>query len=282
VAPPDPGPAVQRSKGLWSVPRIQPKLAGMNVLIVHAHPDERSLTSALKDLAVTTLEAQGHTVVVSDLYAMKWQSAADFTDFDGITGPDFMHASGTATETGRLSPEIRAEQQKLRDADLVILLFPLWWFTVPAILKGWIDRVFTYNFAYGAGLGRYGSEGPLAGKRAMLATLTGGRGGHYTPRGVNGPIDDLLFPLNHGLLHFTGFDVLPPFVEHSAVHLTDTDYQRISTHFQERVETAFTTAPIPYRTESSPDYTALTHPGASELAADLERKGTTGFALHTH
>ncbi|MDA1358613.1 NAD(P)H-dependent oxidoreductase [Glycomyces luteolus] len=251
----------------------------MKALIVYAHPDANSLTAALKDLAVSTLRTEGHDVVVSDLYAMKWQSAADFTDFDGITGPDFMHASGTAFETGRLSPDIRAEQQKLLDADLVLLLFPLWWFTVPAILKGWIDRVFTYNFAYGAALPRYG-DGPLAGKRAMLATLTGGRAGHYTPRGVNGPIEDLLFPLNHGLLHFTGFDVLPPFVEHSAVHLSDDHYGQITDRFRMRLTTAFTTDPIPYRSETGGDYTALTHPDGSELRPDRETPGTTGFNLH--
>jgi NAD(P)H dehydrogenase (quinone) len=251
----------------------------MKALIVAAHPDANSLTAALKDLAVRTLEAGGHEVVVSDLYAMKWQSAADFTDFDGITGTDFMHASGTAYETGRLAPEIRAEQQKLLDADLVVLLFPLWWFTVPAILKGWIDRVFTYNFAYGAAIPRYG-DGPLAGKRAMLATLTGGRAGHYTPRGVNGPIEDLLFPLNHGLLHFTGFDVLPPFVAHSAVHLAPEAYGDIAEQFRQRLTTAFTTDPLPYRSESGGDYTALTHPGGSELAPGLETPGTSGFGLH--
>jgi NAD(P)H dehydrogenase (quinone) len=252
----------------------------MKALIVYAHPDDASLTASLKDLAVATLRAEGHDVVVSDLYAMKWRSAADFTDFDGITGPDFMHASGTAYETGRLAPEIQAEQQKLLDADLVILLFPLWWYTVPAILKGWIDRVFTYNFAYGATLSRYGPDGPLAGRRAMLATLTGGRAGHYTPRGVNGPIEDLLFPLNHGLLHFTGFDVLPPFVEHSAVHLTDDTHRQITERFRDRLTTAFTTDPIPYRSESSGDYTALTLPHASELRPNLEPPGTTGFNLH--
>lgn len=251
----------------------------MKALIVSAHPDARSLTAALKDLAVSTLRDQGHEVVVSDLYAMKWQSAADYTDFGDITGPDFMHASGAAYETGKLSADIRAEQQKLRDADLVVLLFPLWWFTVPAILKGWIDRVFTYNFAYGAALPRYG-DGPLAGKRAMLATLTGGRAGHYTPRGVNGPIDDLLFPLNHGLLHFTGFDVLPPFAAHSAVHLTPEAYTAIADDFRQRLATAFTTDPLPYRAEADGDYTGLTDPHASELRPNLEPPGTTGFNLH--
>ncbi|MFG3342643.1 NAD(P)H-dependent oxidoreductase [Glycomyces sp. NPDC048151] len=253
----------------------------MNVLIVHAHPDANSLTSSLKDLAVNAFREEGHEVVVSDLYAMKWESAADYTDFDGITGPDFMHASGTAYATGRLSADIQAEQQKLRDADLVVLLFPLWWFTVPAILKGWIDRVFTYNFAYGADLGRYGNEGPLSGKRAMLATLTGGRAGHYTARGVNGPVDDLLFPLNHGVLHFTGFDVLPPFTAHSAVHLTTEQYDDIAARFRLRLATAFTTEPIPYRSETGGDYTGLTYPDGSELVPGRETPGTTGFALHT-
>lgn len=251
----------------------------MKALIVYAHPDANSLTGSLKDLAVSALRADGHEVVVSDLYAMKWQSAADYTDFDGITGPDFMHASGTAYESGRLNADIRAEQQKLLDADLVVLLFPLWWFTVPAILKGWIDRVFTYGFAYGADIPRYG-DGPLAGKRAMVATLTGGRAGHYTARGVNGPTDDLLFPLNHGLLHFTGFDVLPPFVEHSAVHLDDQTYNDITERFQQRLATAFTTEPIPYRSEAGGDYTGLTHQDGSELVPGLESPGTSGFALH--
>jgi len=275
----DPGTGDRWSSGLWSRLLIGRTIARMNVLIVFAHPDPTSLTAALKDVAVEALRVGGHEVVVSDLYAMKWQAAADFNDFDGITGPDFMHASGEAYGTGRLNAEVRAEQQKLRDADLVILHFPLWWFTMPAILKGWIDRVFTYDFAYGAKLSRYGA-GPFAGKRAMVATTAGGRSGHYTARGVNGPTEDLLFPVNHGVLHFTGFDVLPPFVEHSAVHLDDESYTAIAGRYRDRIKAAFTTEPIPYRSESGGDYTGLTDPDGSELAPGLETPGTSGFALH--
>jgi NAD(P)H dehydrogenase (quinone) len=255
------------------------RIVGMNVLIVSAHPDPKSLTGSLKDVAVDALRADGHEVVVSDLYAMKWQAAADFTDFDDISGPDFMHASGAAYRSGRLTEDIRAEQQKLRDADLVVLQFPLWWFTMPAILKGWFDRVFTYDFAYGAGIPRYGA-GPFVGKRAMVATTVGGRMGHYTERGVNGPIDDLLFPINHGLLSFTGFDVLPPFVEHSAVHLDEQRYAEIAERYRYRLATAFTAEPIPYRPESGGDYTGLTHQDGSELVPGREAPGTSGFALH--
>ena len=59
-----------------------------NVLIVHAHPEPKSLTSALKDLAVETLTAQGHTVQVSDLYAANWKAVADRGDFLAQAQPD--------------------------------------------------------------------------------------------------------------------------------------------------------------------------------------------------
>lgn len=58
---------------------------------------------------------------------------------------------------------------------------------------------------------RYGKV-RLAGKRAMLIVTAGGREEHYGPRGINGPIDDLLFPINHGVLFYPGYDMLPPFV----------------------------------------------------------------------
>src|SRR5438445_11803571 len=59
-----------------------------NVLIVHSHPEPKSLTSALKDLAVETLTAQGHTVQVSDLYAANWKAVADRGDFLDPAQPD--------------------------------------------------------------------------------------------------------------------------------------------------------------------------------------------------
>ncbi|MFI6880554.1 NAD(P)H-dependent oxidoreductase [Streptomyces sp. NPDC050400] len=247
----------------------------MNVLIVHAHPDPNSLTGSLKDVAVRTLRDQGHEVVVSDLYAMKWKSEADYGDFDGITGPDFMRASGAAYTSDRLGADIRAEQRKLRDADLVILHYPLWWFTMPAILKGWIDRVFTFDFAYGPGVPRYGA-GPFAGKRAMVVTTTGGRGSNYTGRGVNGSIGDLLFPLNHGVLWFTGFDVLEPFVAHRAVDLTGERFAELADAYRDRLTGLATAEPIPYRPERGGDYddTLQLKPGHGADAAP-------GFGLHT-
>ena len=104
-----------------------------------------------------------------------------------------------------------AAQEKLKAADLVILQFPLWWFGLPAMLKGWVDRVMTMGFAYGAGR-RY-DQGGLKGRRAMLALTTGGPEASYTERGINGPMERILFPIQHGMLYFCGLEVLPPFVE---------------------------------------------------------------------
>ena len=173
----------------------------MNVLVVHAHPEPRSLNGSLKDLAVETLTGLGHEVRISDLYAMQWKAAldgADFPDRDPHARLDLTHDSKHAFETGTQTADIAGEQEKLLWADAVLLQFPLWWFSMPAILKGWVERVYAYGLAYGVGEhserrwgDRYG-EGTFKGKRAMLIVTTGGWEQHYAERGVNGPIDDLL------------------------------------------------------------------------------------------
>jgi len=168
----------------------------MNVLLVYVHPEPRSLNGALKEFAVHRLQAAGHQVQVSDLYAMGWKAAidaGDSLDRDPEARFDASEDSRRAFASGRQSSDIAAEQDKLRWADALILQFPLWWFSMPAILKGWVDRVYAYGFAYGVGEhsdarwgDRYG-EGSMAGKRAMLIVTTGGWESHYSPRGINGP-----------------------------------------------------------------------------------------------
>jgi NAD(P)H dehydrogenase (quinone) len=167
-------------------------------------------------------------------------------------------------------------------ADTLILQFPLWWFTMPAILKGWVDRVYAYGFAYGVGEhsdqrwgDRYG-EGNLAGKRAMLLVTTGGWEEHYSARGVNGPIDDLLFPINHGILYYPGYDVLPPFVVYRVDRLDEAGFEPIAERLRERMRTLATTPPIPYRRQNGGDYLIP----SMQLRPDLGDPDASGFALH--
>ena len=146
----------------------------MKVLIVYAHSQPTSFNAALLNTAVETLKAEGHEVKVSDLYAMDFNpvaSAADFKErrFDGHLQYD--REQKHAVEHHTFSHDIAAEIEKLLWCDTLILQFPLWWYSVPAIMKGWFDRVFANGLMYGQ-LGRF-NHGGMKGKKAMISTTTG-------------------------------------------------------------------------------------------------------------
>ena len=256
----------------------------MNVLIVYAHPEAQSLNGALKDFAVAHLQAAGHQVQVSDLYAMQWKAQFDAADIVG--GPqgqrfDASRDSQRAYANGLQSADIAAEQDKLRWADTVIFQFPLWWFSMPAIMKGWFDRVYAYGFGYGVGEhsdarwgDRYG-EGMLAGKRAMLVVTTGGWESHYSARGINGPIDDILFPIQHGMLFYPGFAVLPPLVIYRTSRMDEARFAGVQQELAQRLDQLATAAPIPYRAQNHGDYQIPALTLKEHVAA-----GQTGFGAH--
>jgi NAD(P)H dehydrogenase (quinone) len=252
-------------------------MATKRVLIVYAHPEPRSLSGSLKDLAVRHLTARGHEVAVSDLYAMHWKASADGADFaTGDRGQRLFYAraSKDAFSAGTQTPDVAAEQAKLLGADAVILQFPLWWFSMPAILKGWVDRVFAYGFGYGVGAhggerwgDRYG-EGTLVGRRAMLAITIGGREPHYSDRGVNGALDDILFPIQHGILFYPGMSVMPPFTIYQADHVSSDQWPAIAAAYTARLDGLFTEAPIPFRRQNGGHYDGrqVLKPGLGEAA----------------
>lgn len=186
----------------------------MNVLIVYAHPEPTSFNGAMKDLSVETLTALGHKVEVSDLYAMGWNAVAgpgDMThDMSQNDRFSLAREQTVAMENGSIAPEVAAEQEKLARANLVIFQFPIWWFGVPAIMKGWADRVFARGFAYTAG--RKYDTGMFKGKLAMVSATTGTSEDTYAPDGIDGSILTVLWPVHNGMLRYTGFDVLPPYV----------------------------------------------------------------------
>lgn len=256
----------------------------MNVLLVYAHPEPKSLNGSLKDFVVRRLEATGHVVQVSDLYAMQWKASLDENDsLDGKLGERFDPSldSKHAYKNGRQSEDIAREQDKLRWADAVILQFPLWWFSMPAILKGWVERVYAYGFAYGVGEhsdahwgDRYG-EGMMAGKRAMLIVTTGGWESHYGARGINGPIDDILFPIQHGMLYYPGFDVLPPYLIYRTSRMDTARYARITEELGQRVDELFTAAPIRFRRQNAGAYSIPALTLKDDVAPTL-----SGFAAH--
>ncbi|KAA8588064.1 hypothetical protein FQN60_001258, partial [Etheostoma spectabile] len=186
--------------------------AAKKVLIVYAHQSSGSFNAAAKDAAVEVLAANGCTVEVSDLYAMKFKATATTEDITGEVknGEHFCYAEETklAWEEGKLSADITEEQRKLTQADLIIFQFPMYWFTVPAIMKGWIDRVLTSGYAFSQEK-RY-SQGIFKDKKAMLSFTTGSHESMFSANGINGDMNVTLWPLQNGILHYCGFQVLAP------------------------------------------------------------------------
>ncbi|MTW11910.1 flavodoxin family protein [Pseudoduganella eburnea] len=230
------------------------------VLIVHAHPEPTSVTSQLAEIASETLKAQGHEVMRSDLYGMGWKAVFDGRDFPVRANQErlsFIDESGHAFAKGLQTPDVEEEQRKILAADAVILVFPLWWFSMPAIMKGWIDRVWAFGLAYGfEGAGntyRYG-EGGFAGKRAMLGVSVGGPAQDYSARGINGPLDQLLFPITHGTLFFPGMQVLPTFAVYGAGSIDAEGMAAAEAAWRSRVERLFDDAPLAFRPQNGGDY----------------------------
>ena len=254
------------------------------VLIVYAHPEHRSLNGSLHDFMVQRLQRAGHRVEVSDLYAMRWKAALDGEDFPARDASQAFHPekeSHLAYLGGTQTEDVAAEQAKLLRAGAVILQFPMWWFSMPAILKGWVDRVYAYGFGYGVGEHselrwgeRYG-EGTLAGKRAMLVVTAGGWESHYGPRGINGPIDELLFPIQHGILHYPGFDVMPPVLVYRSGKMNEARYAELEARLAARLDGLWTDAPIAFRKQNAGDYSIP----ALELKPELA-PGRTGVGVH--
>ncbi len=185
----------------------------MNVLIVFAHNEPRSFNAAMKDEAVRLLEGEGHAVQVSDLYAMSFNPIASATDFGERANPDYLVYAleqRNAFNKGALAPDIAAEIDKVKWADLIIFNFPIYWYGMPAIMKGWVDRVFVSGFCYGGR--RIYDKGGLRGKSAMLAISLGGQAHMFGPDGIHGELEVMLQPILRGMLGYVGLTVLPPYV----------------------------------------------------------------------
>ncbi len=132
----------------------------MKHLIVVAHPIEKSFTMSLARAYEAELEQLGHSVKVFDLYRAK---------FDPVLHADEL-ASGNSGESAAI-PDVANAQDDVQAADVLTVIYPLWWLSMPAMMKGYIDRVFARDFAYESRDGKV--HGLLAGKRAVLVTISG-------------------------------------------------------------------------------------------------------------
>lgn len=177
----------------------------------------------MRDVLREEFAAQGAHVTLSDLYADGFDPVASAADFGQRQRDDHLvyaleqrhgHATGT------LAPDLAAEVEAVLAADLLAFTFPVFWFSVPAILKGWIDRVFLSGPFYG-GRRIYG-KGGLAGKRAFVAMSLGGRAPMFGADGIHGPLaEGMMRHFFQGTLGYVGLAVHAPFIAWHVPYVDD-------------------------------------------------------------
>ncbi|XP_051564286.1 NAD(P)H dehydrogenase [quinone] 1-like [Myxocyprinus asiaticus] len=237
-------------------------MAAKTVLIVYAHQSAGSFNAAAKDATVDVLKKQGCKVLVSDLYAMTFKATATEKDITGsVKNPEhFCYGEETmlAWKEGRLASDIVEEHKKLQEAELVVfqvdllllvivvccLQFPMYWFSVPAIMKGWLDRVLTLGFAYTSEK-RY-SQGIFRDKKAMLSFTTGSHESMFSSNGINGDMNVTLWPIQNGVLYYCGFQVLAPQIFWAPMHLSPEGRENLLESWRTRLQGLLSETPLAF------------------------------------
>lgn len=161
----------------------------MNHLIIYAHPNEGSLNGHFKNKLVEKLQQNNHGVVVRDLYQQDFNPVLSLEDMAG-------------QRKGLVSEDVQQEQAFISWADCITFIHPIWWTGLPAIMKGYIDRIFSYGFAY-----RYDQgvqKGLLLGKQAFIINTHGKSNAEY---GATGMDKALSLTSDKGIYSYCGLDI---------------------------------------------------------------------------
>ncbi len=161
----------------------------MKYLIIYAHPNPKSFNHAIKEKIETKLKSEGNEVETRDLYAFGFDPV--------LKGADLV-----AFKAGKTPEDIRKEQDYIRACETIIFIHPIWWFGQPAVLKGYIDRVFSYGFAYTSD--KNGLKGLFTDKRAVIINTTGGTEEDYRDNGFK---DALAKTMDIGIFSLCGIKV---------------------------------------------------------------------------
>ncbi len=210
--------------------------SAMRALILYAHPEPTSFCGAMKEVARDALRGQGWDVEISDLYAEKFDPVAGRHDFTGVADPARFHYQTeqlhAAAHSGFAS-DLAREQARFRAADLVVVIFPLWWGGPPAILKGWFDRAMACGFAYVDGA-RF-DKGLHKGKTGLIGVSTGGTPQRFSEGDVYGPIGPILAPIRRLALDYMGMSTPEPFVAYATPRVDQATRERYLGEWREAV-----------------------------------------------
>jgi len=170
----------------------------MNILIVFSHPMRDSFTGKVLDSFVSGLEESGHQVEIADLYREGFQpimQEADFAQFHDQPMPE----------------DVLREQARFERCDAFALIFPIWWWSFPAMLKGWIERVFSAGWAFKLTDDPEGSM--LDSRKALVLCCAGGSSAMFKKYGTD---DVLEKTIKTGVMEYCGVDDVKLEIFHQA------------------------------------------------------------------
>ncbi|MDR7370255.1 NAD(P)H-dependent oxidoreductase [Flavobacterium aquidurense] len=161
----------------------------MKHLIIYSHPNQGSLNHHLLQTATDSLKAKNHEIVIRDLYQLNFNPVLSLEDMNG-------------QRMGNVTDEVKQEQQYISWADHITFIYPIWWTGMPAIMKGYIDRVFSYGFAY-----RYDQgvqKGLLTGKLTTIINTHGKSQAEYESIGMD---KALSLTSDKGIFTYCGLEI---------------------------------------------------------------------------
>lgn len=191
----------------------------MKHLIIYAHPNEASLNHHFKQSVEETLRQNKHDVVVRDLNKMNFKPALSLDDM-------------ADQRKGIVADDVKQEQDFISWADSITFIYPIWWTGMPAIMKGYIDRVFSYGFAY-----RYDQgvqKGLLVGKSAYIINSHGKSNAEYYEIGMD---KALTLTSDKGIYNYCGLDIKQHFFFDKADRATQSSIE----HWTSEIITSYST-----------------------------------------
>ena len=181
----------------------------MNIFILHYYDDVNSFNHRLFLREYDFFEHTGCNVYTTQLSPDNFNPVSDRNNFVSCANNDFFNQKKEerfASANNTFHPDIESEIMKLEKCDFLLWQFPLRNFSMPAVLKGYVDKHFALGRIYG-GINIY-ENGFFRGKRTLLSIISDYDEEYYRPGGLHGNIHEILNPIHRGILQYIGFDVL--------------------------------------------------------------------------
>ncbi len=181
----------------------------MRYLIIYAHPNIASFNHAILETISNELKKSNKLFEVRDLYKINFNPILSAEDL-------------TAIQRGAVLQDIETEQDHIRSADMLIFIFPIWWSSMPAMLKGYIDRVFSLKFAYD--ITADGVVGLLKGKKAFIVSTTGAS---KEDNDKMGAFQMMNMSMDMAIFQFSGMEVIGHKYFSSVPYVSDQDRKQM-------------------------------------------------------